>query len=241
MIIGAGLTGATLALALARAGFEVGLHEQAPRFDEIGAGISLSPNAARALAWVGVAEDVERIADLPGPGAILHFRTGELLRTVDREAGFASGRRRGFMQLRRCDLLETLTAKIRATPAIRVHLGHRLVSLEPNSSAVTARFDGGVEVSAELLVGCDGLRSTVRALAFEESPPRYTGQLAWRCMVDSELVSRHLSAGPSAVFIGPQRFINRYLVQQSRLVNVVAFARSERTGREGWFNRSSYE
>lgn len=240
MVIGAGLTGSTLALALARVGFEVDLHEQAPRLDEVGAGISLSPNAVRALAWVGVADDVERIADLPGPGAILHFRTGELLRTVDRDAGFAGGRRRGFMQLRRCELLDALTARIRATPAIRVHLGHRLVSLEATASAVTARFDGGFEGHAQLLVGCDGLRSTVRAVAFEESPPRFTGQLAWRCLVDAQRVRRHLGAGPSALYLGPQRFVNRYLVQQGRLVNVVAIARTERTGREGWFNRSTY-
>ena len=241
MVIGAGLTGATLSLALARAGFEVDLYEQAPRLDEVGAGISLSPNALRALAWVGVAKELERVADLPGPGAILHFRTGELLHTVDRGAGFAVESRHGFMQLRRCDLLQALTARIRATPAIRVHLASRLQSLEASASGVTVRFDGGAEGSAELLAGCDGLRSTVRALAFEESPPRATGQLAWRCLVDAHRVRRHLGAGSSAIYIGPKRFVNRYLVDQGRRVNVVAIARSDRTAHEGWFNQTTYE
>ena len=78
-IAGAGIGGLTAAIALRRDGHEVVVYEQASRLSEIGAGIQLSPNANRVLAWLGLLDQVERVAVEPGRGDLRRWEDGSVL------------------------------------------------------------------------------------------------------------------------------------------------------------------
>ena len=79
LIIGAGMGGLTAALALQKLGFKVSVYEQAPELAEVGAGLTISPNATRALEYVGLGPFMEANGDTPSTGALIHYKTGEAL------------------------------------------------------------------------------------------------------------------------------------------------------------------
>ena len=79
--------------------------------------------------------------------------------------------------MHRADLLESLSKHV---PSNRIRLGARLVALEERPDGVTAILENGAPVSGDIVVGADGLRSTVRAILFGEQEARFTGFAAWR-------------------------------------------------------------
>src|SRR5688572_2340931 len=162
-IIGGGIGGLSAALHLLRAGIDVHVYEQAPRISEIGAGIQISPNASRLLIRLGLKPALDKAGVRP---AAVHQRRWDDGRTLQRaplgppvEATFGAP----YYHFHRADLANLLAD---ALPAERVHVGHRLVGLETRGERVVARFDNGVAVEVDALVGADGIRSTVHTLVF---------------------------------------------------------------------------
>jgi len=83
-IIGAGIGGLTAALAFARQGIEAHVYEQAPQLGEVGAGLSLSPNAVKGMWFLGLKDRLAELADEPPVQVTRHYQTGEILIRVDR-------------------------------------------------------------------------------------------------------------------------------------------------------------
>jgi salicylate hydroxylase len=233
-VIGAGLGGLTAALALLRDGRSVRVFEQAPVLGEVGAGITLSPGAGRGLASLGVGPEL-LAASTPIPDiAFVHYATGKLLtgRLQSRppaDLGFASPR-----HIHRADLHAILLAGVRAIDPNAVVAARRLVRVVSDADGVKAGFSVGSEFAAGLLIGADGTRSTVRRLLFDDSPPRFASQIAFRCLIPRDVAAPHLSAGGAAVYVGPSRIFNRYLIRRGALLNVIGIAKCDLWRDEGW-------
>jgi salicylate hydroxylase len=241
MIVGAGLGGLTVALALLRSGWRVRVFEQAPQLGEVGAGITLSPGAGRGLASLGVEAEVLSHS-LPVPDiAFVHYRTGELLAGVLREEtppdnGFETPR-----HIHRADLHAVLTAAVLRRDSEAIATGKRLVDLAPDRSGVTARFADGGSARADIVIGADGARSMVRKLLFDDTPPDFAGQIAFRCLIPRETAAGHMQGGNAVVSIGASRIFNRYLVRGGALVNVIGIAQCDRWVAEGWNTPATVE
>jgi 2-polyprenyl-6-methoxyphenol hydroxylase-like FAD-dependent oxidoreductase len=169
VVVGGGIAGLSLAIALRRAGNEVAVLERTPRIDPVGAGITLFGNAMSALARLGVPDAVaargapaQHSAILDSAGTALAHVPADLLE--------------GAVAIHRGDLQSVL-----AEAAGDVRLGTEIVAVEQDEDGVVARAGDGTEERGDLLVGADGLSSVVRG-GIADARLRYAGYTAWRAV-----------------------------------------------------------
>jgi 2-polyprenyl-6-methoxyphenol hydroxylase-like FAD-dependent oxidoreductase len=178
LIVGGGIGGLSSAIALTSRGIEVDLVEQNPNWDVYGVGIIQPGNAIRALATLGLGEQVIA-AGFPFEGSRFHTSDGQMIADLPfkRVAGPEYPPMNGITRPRLHDLL-TSTAKELGT---EVRLGQTVESLDDTGERVDVTFSDGSSDSYDLVVGADGINSLVRRMIFDpDLTPRYTGQVCWR-------------------------------------------------------------
>jgi len=231
-IIGAGIAGLAATIALRRAGHEVSVYEQATEFRRIGAAICLTPNSVRALDGLGVGQALRSRAFQPTHRLSRTWDTGK--ETSRLELGQAAERRYGSPQLttHRADLLSGLESAIGGGV---VHLNSRLAGLDQDGNKVKLRFADGSTSQADLLIGADGIHSTVRKSLFAEDEPRFTGMVAYRSIVPSDRFSG-LDLASFTKWWGPdpQSQIVHFLIDSGRELFIFATTRETEWHRESW-------
>lgn len=181
LVVGGGIGGLAAALALRQVGFQVVVFERQHELREVGAGLSLWPNAMKALGKLGLARAVEAVS---GPIEYAESRTwrGELLTQapmgeLNRRFGAPS------VCVHRADLLATLSGALEEGV---VRLGAKCMGFEQDGTGVTARFVDGREERGDLLIGGDGIHSAVRQQVLGDDKLRYVGYTAWRAIAEFE-------------------------------------------------------
>jgi FAD-dependent urate hydroxylase len=203
LIIGGGVAGPVTAMALRKAGIEATVYEAYDGSAE-GAGgmLGIAPNGQRALGVLGAGDIVPRIGD-PVASMVIESWTGKRLAEFGDPAGAPV-----FHAVWRAELNRALNDEAVAR-GIRVETGKRLVGAEQTASGVTARFADGTIATGDILIGTDGIRSTVRPMIDAAAPaPRYTGLLGFGARptagtaigLDSTRGSMHMSFGKRAFF-----------------------------------------
>ncbi|WFP74720.1 FAD-dependent monooxygenase [Mesorhizobium sp. WSM4906] len=245
VIAGAGIAGLTAALAFAERGCVVTVLEQARQLEVVGAGLQLSPNATRILRRLGV---LDRLATSAVRPEAVVLKDAATLRELARvPLGQAGENRWGapYLVAHRADLHTALTMRMAELPEIQLVTGARVtdITVEPQNIAVTAETDGGkIEAAGHLLVGADGVWSTVRRqLAGIDSAfgkNRFSGELAWRATVAAESAAGQAFAATGAgdcvtTFLHPGFHMVAYPVSKGSAVNLAAFTKGERIA-EGW-------
>ena len=181
LVIGGGIAGPVAAIALRKAGIEASVYEAYPRPSEgIGGALALEPNGLAALDVIGAAEAVRSVATPI---------TRSVLSLGDRELGeipSLPGLPPRYV-IERADLHAILHDAARAA-GLRFEHGKRLLGVEESRTGITARFEDGSAATAEILVGADGVRSTVRTLIDPAAPgAAFTGLLGFGATVDAGL------------------------------------------------------
>lgn len=176
IIAGGGIGGMAAALALRRAGIGATVYERAPEFAEVGAGISLWPNATRVLQSLNVMDAV-----LTRGEAVTQFNLcrpdGKLISSIP-----MSGYQTPAMCIHRADLHRALRDQL---PDECMESGRRLEEFSYDANRVVARFSGGQEAIADGLIGADGINSVVRARIHGEEEPIFRGYCIWRGIAPS--------------------------------------------------------
>jgi salicylate hydroxylase len=235
-VIGGGIGGLAAAVSLLHAEFEVDVYEQAPELNEVGGGINMAPNAVRILHRLGLAEGLDREGVRP---RFAHQRRWEDGRTLQRwplnplcEELYGAP----HMTIHRADLLAVIASGF---PAERVHLGHRLVGLADRGDVVEAWFDNGARITADVLVGADGIHSAVRDALFGEEDPAFAGCVAYRGLVPVERIADlDLELGNQS-WVGPGGHLVHYPVSRGQLLNFVGWTEHDEWNREDWTDRAT--
>jgi salicylate hydroxylase len=183
VVAGAGIGGLTLGIALARAGVEVDLYEQADELREVGAAVALSANGTRELYRLGVGEALDAVSTQPTE---LIYRDGRSGARIAAHPGAEAYRERfgaPYWGVHRVDLQQTLAGAFTAAAGEEhLHLGRAVTAVDAEAGTLT--LADGSQVAGDVVVGADGVHSTVRdAVTGPGSGPVYSGTSAFRGLV----------------------------------------------------------
>jgi salicylate hydroxylase len=228
-IIGAGIAGLTTAAALHRAGVPCQIYEQSAELGEVGAGIQLAPNATRLLARF----DGIRLASRAVSPAAIEMRRWDDNDVLARTAlGQACVDRFGapYYTFYRPDLHRLLRELL---PDGTVVLGKKCAGVKETGHAAEVTFTDGETVSADLVIGADGIHSVVRQL-FATDHPRFSGHAIFRGLIPADRVP-HLAAEPKVLlWVGPGRHCVSYPVAGGELVSFGATVPTGNWRTESW-------
>src|SRR3954449_2717368 len=228
IIAGAGIGGLTAALTVARAGYRVGVREQAARLEETGAGIQLSPNATGILARLGLAERLR--PHVVAPEAIqIRAASGRPIQRIP--LGEAAERRYGapYWVIHRADLQAALVAAVGEASDITLRLGTRAEDFALHQHGLTVQTRG-IQAQDEqgiALIGADGVWSTLRARMGDRTAPEFAHRTAWRATLPAAQLSEEFRSAVTGLWLGRDAHLVHYPVKAGQMVNIVALVRDD--------------
>lgn len=179
-VIGGGIGGLTLAIAMQRKGLNVTVYESAPQFRPLGAGLALAANAMKALADIGIADQIipagKKIKKMYGKD-----RRGKIISYTDAEVLTRKFNIVNNFTVHRADLHNVLYSLLKPGT---IETGKMCVDFTQNDTGVEIKFSDGTAGKADFLIACDGIHSPVRKKLLPDSLPRYAGYTCWRAVVD---------------------------------------------------------
>jgi salicylate hydroxylase len=225
VVVGGGLGGVAAAAALTQAGIDVRVYEQAPQLNEVGAGVVLAPNSLRLLERLGLGAGISR------SGA--HLTDTRLCQADGRVAVHdpdqfsRPGERYG---MHRADLLATLAGHL---PDGAVRLGYRCAGFAQHGDRAVVSFDNGERAEGDVVIGADGIHSTLQGYVAGPSEPVFSGVVAYRGVIAADRVPSW-PAGTMRLWMGHSKHFLVFPVRAGRLLNYVGFVPSDERMRESW-------
>jgi salicylate hydroxylase len=234
-IVGAGLGGLAAAIALRRQGFEVQVYEQAAELAEFGAGINISPNSVKFFQAVGLADKLHAISSEPVGLTWRDWDSGEIHNCLpfgDFEKRYGAK----YYVVHRSDLHRLLSE---AVPQSSIQLGKRCAKVESRNGSAGLTFTDGTSAEADVVIGCDGIRSAVRACMFGGEGPHYAGTMCWRALAPASALPKDYHDRYVNQWSGDGGFVVSYYVRQGEFINFVCVRQQPGWTEQSWSVPSS--
>ena len=179
-VIGAGLGGAAVAALLTRAGYDVGVYDQAPAFSRLGAGIHVGPNVMKIFRRLGLEGALEQMSCRPDDWFSRDGESGEVMSRIP--LGDAAVRDYGaaYVTVHRGDMHELLIGALAPCP---LRFDRRLDAVEQDDTGVDLFFGDGSRVRAHIAIGADGINSKMREAMHGVELPHYSGWIGHRAII----------------------------------------------------------
>ena len=228
-VIGAGIGGLTLGLALRKHGIDVQIFEQAPELAEVGAAVALAANGTRILQDLGLGTELAAVSVVPSE--LVYRGWSDASRLVTHPVGDWYEREFGapFWGIHRANLQRGLAA---AWGTENLHLGKSLVALQGHGSETELTFADGSTVMADLVIGADGIRSRVRKWITNVEPV-YSGTSGFRGLVPRSAIPNLPDPDAVQFWMGPNAHVLHYAVGDT--INFLAVVE----GPERWESEGS--
>ena len=240
IISGGGIGGLTAALCFLHHGADVTLLERSPSLEEVGAGIQVPPNAMKVFEVLGLdgvlaengfrPEAIEARMGLSGT----ELFTIPLADTAVKRWGVAlspySSRRFyiGFGKSAPCALSRRYSSR---------HAN--VTGYAQNADGVTVHMADGSTLHGDVLIGSDGIHSTVREAMLGEEQPVFTGNVAWRTVVPIEKLGALAPRPTACAWMGPGKHCVTYRLRGGTLANLVAVVERDDWTTESWSERGT--
>lgn len=228
IIVGGGIGGMTLSLALAQKNIPSIVLEQAPVFRETGAGILLCPNVFKMFDYLGLKETMEGIASFPKHLIYADGLSGFEFFNVEMGQAIVEQFHYPYGSFHREELLRALITACQKYSMIQLVTSARVIDVDQDGSKVFARTEKGETYSGEALVGCDGLWSLVRKKILNDGEPRFSGHITHRGVVEMEKLSNHLKPNNVVHWDLPDAHLVQYPIGKKGLFNIVAVCQTSK-------------
>lgn len=212
-IVGAGIGGLCSGVFLSRLGFEVTIYDQASRFARVGAGIQQTPNAMKVHRKLGTEARLKQTAYTSPAGLSRVWDTGEITNQLPMSNAIEEKYGAPYLLMHRADLHAAIESVL---PPGLVRFNHKLVGMDQDASSVTLTFADGSRVSADAVIGADGVHSVIREWMLGPEKPRFTGRVAYRTTYPARLLGNVQINPLRTKWWGPDRHMVVYYVTANR-------------------------
>ena len=234
LVVGGGIGGLAAALALSKKGRPVQVLEQAETFGEIGAGIQLGSNVFKMFDYLGLTEAINRAAVFPDNLIMRDALSGEeLIRVPVGSEAFRARFKYPYGVTHRVDIHGAFLEACQRSPLVTLCGLQKVVGYEDKGDRVVVRTEAGASVEGELLIGADGLWSNVRNQLVGDGKPRVSGHIAYRAVIPTSTVPKHLQQKDVVLWAGPKTHLVHYPLRRGEVYNLVVVFHSSRY-EEGW-------
>jgi 3-hydroxybenzoate 6-monooxygenase len=222
IIVGGGIGGLAVALALTQQGFRATVLEQGEEFREIGAGIQLGPNAFHALDRLGLGNALRANAVFIDRLVMMDSLSGEEIVDIPVDEPFRKRFGNPYAVIHRGDLHDLLLQGCRAAPAITLLSRQRVTGFEDTADGIEVWTDAGKRYKGDALIGADGLRSRIREAIVGDGAPRVAGHTTYRAVLPIEEMPEDLRWNAATLWAGPNTHLVHYPLRGWKLFNIVA-------------------
>lgn len=210
--------------------------ERVETLKEVGAGLQLSANAMQVMDVLGLTQHIVKSGFCPHHALTRHYKTGRVELSVPLGADHQARYGQPYVHIHRADLLAILEQAARAR-SINIDTGVSAQSYthEANSITLKAVKNGQAgTMTADILIGADGIHSAVRQTMLGPDPARFTGQLAWRGLVPTQAIPANTLSPNANLWLGPYGHFVAYYVRGGTMISFVAIQERDVWTSESW-------
>ncbi len=228
LIAGGGIAGLAAGLALAKNRRSSRIFEQAPAFEEVGAGLQMSPNGVSALRWLGAWEAIENSCVIPTELHVRNGLSGAILQRVRFGKSFEQRFGAPYRVAHRADLLNALLATARTSGCIELNTGAAVTAAASTAGGASLTLNNVRTANGPAVIAADGIESRLRQQIWPASRPVFRGQAIYRALIPFEHVPPAIAADCVTLWLYPGGHVVHYAVSNWRRFNIVAVLSSRR-------------
>jgi salicylate hydroxylase len=241
VIAGAGIGGLTAALCLATAGHEIRLIESAREFQGFGAGIQCGANALHVMKHLGLLNQLTELGVLPSRVEFRDHQTGQPLHEMALGKAYELEHGSPYLHLHRSDLHQALVEAFNQQCPGRIRMNARLATYIEEEHQVHIELSSGEVLKADLLIGADGINSTVAKSISGTSSPSFTRNVAWRGVVPVDRLPSDWMDTVVSNFVGPSKHMVLYYLRQKKLANFVGVVENKTWTENSWSAKAPWQ
>lgn len=221
LIAGGGIGGLATAVGLAQKGIPSLVLERAPELGEIGAGIQLGPNAFHAFDYLGVGDTARAMAVYIDNLRLMDAISGNEITRIPLGEEFRARFKNPYAVIHRGDLHGVFLKACNDHPLVELRTSSEVADYQQDGSGVTAILANGGRVEGSLLIGADGLWSSVRTRVVGDGAPRVSGHTTYRSVIPMEDMPEDLRWNAATLWAGPKCHIVHYPLKGGKQFNLV--------------------
>ncbi len=238
VIAGGGIGGLNAALCFHKFGWDVTICEQASALGEIGAGIQISPNGMKVLRALDIDKQIEAAGFRPRATQFRLGQSGQPILTASM-AGYEATFGAPYLHIHRADLIGALQEAVDDRLPGAVKTGAAVTGYGQNENGAWVVLADGSRIAGDIIIGADGIRSTIRAQMIGLDDPDFTGNVAWRAVVPVEKLGRNAPLPVSSAWFGEGKHAVTYLLRGGKLANFVGVVERDDWTNESWTEQGS--
>ena len=234
VIIGAGISGLTLCLVLLKNGIPVILFEKEKEINQPGAGINISPNGNSILFNLGLKEKIISLASKPISLELRTHKKGIIVAKQNLNNSSERFYNYPFLQMQRNDLIDTLKSAINKINPNIIFTDYLFENFSEKNGSILVHFNNQKSVEGSLMVGCDGINSSVRKIMLPTSENKFSGIIAWRGLVDMKKLSSQTQKLSTTIWMGKNSHFVHYPIKKHKVLNFIGTLRNRNWLDESW-------